>query len=100
MEHKDDKLSKIVSLCKRRGFVFQGSEIYGGLGGIYDYGPYGAELAYNIKELWWNHFVREEENMFGLSTSTLMSEAVWKASGHLKGFTDPSVECEKCKRRF
>ncbi|MDP3725725.1 MAG: glycine--tRNA ligase, partial [bacterium] len=71
-----------------------------GLAGFYDFGPYGAELAHNIKELWWNHFVREQENMFSLTTSILMPETVWGASGHLKGFTDPSVECKKCKRRF
>ncbi len=102
MKHdkQSDLLSKIVSLCKRRGFVFQGSEIYGGFAGMYDFGPYGSELAHNIKELWWNHFVREEENMFGLTTGVLMPEAVWEASGHLKGFADPVVECEKCKRRF
>ena len=96
----EDMLAKIVSLAKRRGFVFQGSEIYGGLAGFYDYGHYGAELAHNIKELWWKHFVHEEENMFNLSTSVIMSEQVWKASGHLEGFVDPMVECQKCKRRF
>lgn len=100
MREKDDLLSKIVSLCKRRGFVFPSSEIYGGYTGFLDYGPYGSELAHNIKELWWNHFVREQENMFGLSTSIVMPEVVWEASGHLKGFTDPSVECKKCKRSF
>ncbi|MCX6702091.1 MAG: glycine--tRNA ligase [Candidatus Zambryskibacteria bacterium] len=93
-------MEKVVSLCKRRGFVFQGSEIYGGLSGTWDYGPYGAELAHNIKELWWKHFVTEQENMFGISSSTLMPEAVWKASGHLSGFTDPMIECKKCHHRF
>lgn len=93
-------MEKIVSLCKRRGFIFQGSEIYGGLAGTWDYGPYGAELSHNIKELWWKHFVGEREEMFGLSTPTIMPEAVWKASGHLSGFTDPLVECDKCHHRF
>src|SRR3989338_4779397 len=97
---KNDLLSKIVSLCKRRGFVYQGSEMYGGLAGTWDLGPYGSELAHNIKELWWNHFVREQENMFSITTSALMPEAVWKASGHLKGFFDPIVECTQCRKRF
>lgn len=97
---KNDKMEKIVSLCKRRGFVFQGSEIYGGLAGTWDYGPYGAELSHNIKDLWWKHFVTEQENIFGMQSSTIMPEAVWKASGHLSGFTDPMVECKKCHHRF
>lgn len=93
-------MEKIVSLCKRRGFVFQGSEIYGGLAGVYDYGPLGSELAHNIKELWWDHFVKSREDMYGISSGVLMSEAVWKASGHTEDFADPLVECEKCKKRF
>ena len=96
----DSKMEKIVSLCKRRGFVFQGSEIYGGLAGTWDYGPLGAELVHNIKESWWNHFVRANDEIYGLQSSVLMPEAVWKASGHLEGFTDPMVECTGCKRRF
>ena len=99
-EKNHDLMEKIVSLCKRRGFVFQGSEIYGGLSGTWDYGPYVAELAHNIKELWWKHFVTEQENIFGIATSTLVPEAVWQASGHLSGFTDPMVECKKCHHRF
>jgi glycyl-tRNA synthetase len=95
-----DLMEKIVSLCKRRGFVFPGSEIYGGLSGTWDYGPYGAELSHNIKELWWDHFVKSRDDVFGLASSTLMPEAVWKASGHLEGFTDPMVECKKCHHRF
>ena len=82
-------LEKIVSLCKRRGFVFQGSEIYGGLSGVWDYGPLGSELAHNIKELWWKHFVRNRKDMFGISSGILMPESVWKASGHTEDFTDP-----------
>lgn len=99
-EKEGNKMEKIVSLCKRRGFVFQGSEIYGGLAGTWDYGPLGSELAHNIKELWWDHFVRAHDDIYGLQSSVIMPEAVWKASGHLEGFTDPMVECEKCKKRF
>ena len=93
-------MEKIVSLCKRRGFVFPSSEIYGGLSGTWDYGVKGAQLAYNIKKLWWDHFVNERDDVFGISTPTLMPEAVWKASGHLEGFTDPLIECKKCHHRF
>mgnify|MGYP001592469531 CR=1 FL=1 len=93
-------LEAIVSLCKRRGFIFPGSEIYGGLAGTWDLGPLGAELAHNIKELWWNHFVRAHKENYGLASSILMPRAVWGASGHLEGFTDPLVECKKCKKRF
>lgn len=99
-ETKNELMEKVVSLCKRRGFVFQGSDIYGGLAGTWDYGPYGAELAHNIKYLWWKHFVREQENIFGISTPTIMPEAVWRSSGHLSGFTDPMIECKKCHHRF
>ena len=99
-ENNNELMEKIVSLCKRRGFVFQGSEIYGGLSGTWDYGPYGAELSNNIKALWWKHFVTEREDMFGISTANLMPESVWKASGHLSGFSDPMVECKKCHHRF
>lgn len=93
-------MEKIVSLCKRRGFVFPGSEIYGGLAGTYDYGPLGAVLKKNIEELWWRRFVALRDDMYALDSSVIMPEAVWKASGHLEGFTDPMVECEKCKHRF
>ncbi|MEQ1500394.1 MAG: glycine--tRNA ligase [Parcubacteria group bacterium] len=99
-EKKQDMMEKIVSLCKRRGFVFQGSEIYGGLAGTWDYGPYGSQLSHNIKELWWKHFVSEQENIFGISTPTIMPEGVWRASGHLSGFSDPMIECKKCHHRF
>src|SRR3989344_2614301 len=85
-------LEKIVSLAKRRGFIFPGSEIYWGLAGTWDFGPLGAELAHNIKELWWNRFVRSRNDMFGLASSVLMPEKVWEASGHLEGFSDPLGE--------
>lgn len=100
MEKSPELMEKIISLAKRRGFIFQGSDIYGGLAGTWDFGPLGAELAHNIKELWWRHFVSEKENIFGVSTPTLMPEAVWQASGHLSGFTDPLIECKKCHHRF
>ncbi len=93
-------LDTIVGLCKRRGFIFPGSEIYGGLAGTWDFGPLGAEMAHNIKELWWGHFVRSHEEIYGLSSSVLMPEKVWDASGHLESFADPLVECKKCKHRF
>ncbi len=93
-------MEKIVSLAKRRGFIYQASEIYGGLAGTWDYGPLGVALKKNIENLWWRRFVASREDMFGLDTSIIMPEAVWKASGHLDGFTDPMVECEKCHRRF
>ncbi|OHA92367.1 MAG: glycine--tRNA ligase [Candidatus Zambryskibacteria bacterium RIFCSPLOWO2_02_FULL_51_21] len=99
-EKNGDLMEKIVSLCKRRGFIFQGSEIYGGLAGTWDFGPYGAELAYRIKDLWWSRFVRSRDDVYGISSSIIMPEAVWQASGHLKNFTDPIVECKKCHHRF
>lgn len=94
-------MDKIVALAKRRGFVFQGSEIYGGLAGTYDYGPLGVALNNNIKREWWKMFVDGREDMYGLDAAILMNEKVWEASGHTgAGFSDPLVECEKCKRRF
>ena len=96
----ETKLEKIVSLAKRRGFVFPGSEIYGGLAGTWDYGPLGAELAHNIKDLWWNHFVRAHKDMYGLASSVLMPEKVWEASGHLEGFSDPLGEGQRFNLMF
>ena len=96
----DVSMEKIVSLCKRRGFIYPGSEIYGGLSGTWDYGPLGVELKNNIKQLWWRMFVQEREDMCGLDAAILMHPDVWKASGHVDGFQDPLVECKKCKRRF
>lgn len=101
MADKDDKMEKIVALCKRRGFVFQGSEIYGGLRGTWDYGPLGVALNNNIKREWWKHFVEQREDMYGLDAAILMNEKVWEASGHTgAGFSDPIVECTKCRHRF
>jgi glycyl-tRNA synthetase len=96
----NDLMEKIVSLCKRRGFVFQGSEIYGGLAGTWDYGPYGAELANNIKNLWWKMFVTDREDMYGIDAAIIMNPRAWEASGHVSGFSDPLLECEKCHHRF
>src|SRR5436190_1779348 len=98
MAIEQNLLEKVVSLCKRRGFVFPGSEIYGGLSGTWDYGNLGSKLAHNIKELWWKHFVDDREDMLALTSATIMPEAVWKASGHLEGFTDPMVECKNGHR--
>ena len=93
-------MEKIVSLCKRRGFIFSGSEIYGGLANSFDYGPLGVELKNNIKNAWWKRFVHQRDDMVGIDAALIMNPKVWEASGHLKEFTDPLVECKKCKRRF
>ena len=90
----------IVSLCKRRGFIFQSSEIYGGTGSCWDYGPLGVELKNNIKRVWWRDFVQQRDDMVGLDASILMHAMVWKASGHVDHFTDPMVDCRECKHRF
>lgn len=93
-------LEKIVSWAKRRGFVFPGSEIYGGFGGVYDFGPYGSALKNNIKKLWWKTFVESRDDIIGIESAILMHRKVWQASGHEKGFTDELVECKKCNARF
>lgn len=93
-------METIVSLCKRRGFIFQSSEIYGGLGSTWDYGPLGVELKRNVKEAWWNTVVRQRGDMVGLDAAVLMHPRVWEASGHVAGFADPMVDCRKCKQRF
>jgi glycyl-tRNA synthetase len=90
----------LVSLCKRRGFVFQSSEIYGGTGSCWDYGPLGVELRNNIKRVWWRDFVQQRADMVGLDASILMHPTVWKASGHVDHFTDPMVDCRECQRRL
>jgi len=96
----DRTMDKLVSLAKRRGFVFQSSEIYGGLGSVWDYGPLGAELKANIKARWWRSMVHEREDIEGLDAAILMHPKVWEASGHVAGFTDPLVDCKHCKNRF
>ena len=93
-------MEKIVSLCKRRGFIFEGSEIYGGLKGTWDYGPLGVELLRNIKNAWWHDNVTTREDIVGVDTALLMHRTVWQASGHESNFTDPLVDCKACKLRF
>jgi glycyl-tRNA synthetase len=99
-EKNNEVMDKLVSLCKRRGFIFQSSEIYGGINSCYDYGPMGVELKKNIRELWWKAMVYERDDIEGLDASILMHPRVWEASGHVEGFTDPMVDCKKCKARF
>ena len=93
-------MEKIVSLCRRRGFIFPSSEIYGGLSSCWDYGPLGVEMKQNIKQAWWQAVVRKRDDMVGLDTSILMHPQVWQASGHVTGFSDPMVECQNCHQRF
>ena len=100
MPNQPDVMDKLVSLCKRRGFIFQSSEIYGGTGSVWDYGPLGVELKRNLQERWWNEMVRSRENIEGLDSAILMHPRVWEASGHVSGFVDPMVDCRNCKRRF
>jgi glycyl-tRNA synthetase len=95
-----ERMEKVVSLCKRRGFIFQSSEIYGGLNGVWDYGPLGVELKRNLKNYWWRVMVHERDDVVGIDGAILMNRAVWKASGHASTFTDPMVECDVCKRRY
>ncbi len=95
-----DVMEKLVSLCKRRGFVFQSSEIYGGTGSVWDYGPLGVELQRNVKEAWWRAMVHERDDIEGLDAAILMHPRVWEASGHVATFSDPLVECGNCHRRF
>jgi glycyl-tRNA synthetase len=93
-------LDQLTSLSKRRGFIFPGSEIYGGLANTWDYGPLGVELKNRIKSAWWKKFVRARSDMVGLDASILMNPKTWEASGHVSSFTDPLVDCKKCKQRF
>ena len=94
------KLEDIVSLCKRRGFIFQGSEVYGGMAGTWDYGPLGVMLKKKIMDAWWKYFVEDRENMYGVDAAILMNPRTWVASGHTATFADPLVECKNCKNRF
>lgn len=96
----DVTLEELASLAKRRGFIYQGSEIYGGLSGTWDYGPLGVALKRNIMNLWWKTFVDDRDDMFGIDAAILMNQKVWQASGHVDTFTDPLVECKECKSRF
>ena len=92
-------MDKVVGLCKRRGFVYPGSEIYGGLANAWDYGPLGVELLKNLKEAWWKKFVTERIDMVGLDAAILMNPTAWEASGHVGSFSDPLMDCKKCKSR-
>jgi len=100
MAQQPDVMEKIVSLCKRRGFIFQSSEIYGGLASTWDYGPLGAELKRNVKEIWWRSNVYERDDIEGLDAAILMRPETWMASGHVTSFEDTLVDCKKCKKRF
>ncbi len=100
MANEQDLMEKVVSLCKRRGFVYPGSEIYGGLANSWDYGPLGAQLKKNIKDLWWKMFVESRDDMVGIDAALIMNPKVWEASGHVGNFSDPLVECKKCHSRF
>jgi glycyl-tRNA synthetase len=93
-------MEKLTALCRRRGFIFQSSEIYGGVNGAWDYGPMGAELKRNVKDQWWKSIVRDREDVVGLDSSILMHPMTWKASGHVSNFADPMVDCKKCKKRY
>jgi glycyl-tRNA synthetase len=99
-ESTELQFDTLVSLCKRRGFVFPSSEIYGGIGGFWDYGPLGVEMKNNIKRAWWRSMVQERDDVVGLDASIIMNPRVWEASGHVAVFTDPMVDCKNCKHRF
>ena len=92
-------MDKVVGLCKRRGFVYPGSEIYGGLANSWDFGPLGVELLKNLKDAWWKKFVTERIDMVGLDAAILMNPTTWEASGHVGSFADPLMDCKKCKSR-
>lgn len=92
-------MDKLVNLCKSRGIIFQGSEIYGGMGNTWDYGPVGVEIKNNIKRAWWKRFVQESDNTFGVDAAILMNPRVWEASGHVASFADPKMDCKSCKTR-
>jgi glycyl-tRNA synthetase len=96
----DDLMSKLVSLCKRRGYVFPASEIYGGIGSSWDYGPAGTELKRNVKNAWWRAMVYDRDDIVGIDSAIIQHPKVWEASGHVENFTDPLVDCRKCKKRF
>ena len=99
MEQRAVTMEKLVALCKARGIVFPGSEIYGGMGNTWDYGPVGVEIKNNIKRAWWKRFVQESDNSYGLDAAILMNSRVWEASGHTTSFSDPKMDCKKCKTR-
>ena len=100
MKNTEKTMDKIVALCKNRGFIFAGSEIYGGLANTWDYGPLGVELKNNVKKAWWKKFVQENPYNVGQDSAILMNPQTWVASGHLGGFSDPLMDCKECKERF
>ena len=100
MDNHEITMEKIVSLCKRRGFVFQSSEIYGGQAGAWDYGPLGIELKKNIQNAWWKEMTQLHDNIVGLDAAIFMHPRTWEASGHVANFSDPLVDCKDCKMRF
>ena len=100
LKNTEKTMEKIVALCKGRGFVFSGSEIYGGLANTWDYGPLGVELKNNVKKAWWKKFVQENPYNVGQDSAILMNPQTWVASGHLGGFSDPLMDCKACKERF
>ena len=100
MAEQNELMQKIVSLCKRRGFIYPGSDIYGGLAGTWDYGPAGSLMKKNIKDLWWRNIVQLREDMVGVDAAIMMNPRAWEASGHVEAFTDPLVECKACHQRF
>ncbi len=100
LENKDKKMEEIISFCKEKGFVFQSSEVYGGLAGVYDFGPLGTELLKNIKDFWWKENVYKKNNYFGLDSAIFKDAKVWEASGHTSGFSDPMAECKTCNARL
>src|SRR4030042_5174990 len=93
-------MDKLISLCKRRGFIYPSSEIYGGITGIWDYGPLGVELKRNIKKEWWKSMVQLRDDVVGIDASVIMNPKVWEASGHIEAFVDPLIECKLCHQRF
>lgn len=93
-------MESVISLCKRRGFIYPGSEIYGGLNGFWDYGPLGSELKRNVRDAWWRNIVQSRENVVGLDAAIIMHPKAWEASGHIGGFSDPMIDCRTCKKRY
>ena len=99
MANKAVTMDKLVALCKARGIIFPGSEIYGGMGNTWDYGPVGVEIKNNVKRAWWKRFVQESDNSYGVDAAILMNARVWEASGHTASFSDPKMDCKNCKSR-
>ena len=94
------KMDDIVSLCKRRGFIWQGSDVYGGMAGTWDFGPLGVSLKKKVMDAWWKYWVEDREDMYGVDAAIIMNPQVWQASGHTETFNDPLVECKECHNRF